>query len=163
MAIDFNAIPDEKPSTGSDIAKGQYIAKVIDATMTPAQQPDKPPYLQNILEITDPESNMVLGRVYDKITESTNKFALYKLGRLLKAADLHFQGKIELKDLAKVIAGKTFKVDIVVEEKEGFAKRSVVDIFSGDIFYPLVEGNTAQPVLEPETQASPSPEVEMKY
>lgn len=156
MAIDFNTIPEERPASGSDIAKGQYLAKIIDASMQPAQDPNKPMYLQNVLEITDPGTKEVLGRVYDKITESTNKFALYKLGRFLKACQLNLQGKIELKDLAKVVPGKTFKVDITVEEKEGYAKRSVVDIFSGDIFYPLVEATSATPVLEPETPTTPS-------
>ena len=169
MAINFDAAPDAKPAQGSDIPKGTYLAKIESAEMKQGQNTAKPPYLLLKLKITDPESGISLGTIFDNITESESSYVQYKAKRLAKACGFDLSGEVELSDLAKLVNQKELKVDVTVQEdKEKNTKKSVVDIFSGEIFYPLEDEAADVFVLEPETQdepaaAAPTPEAEQEY
>lgn len=160
MAINFDTAPDVKPAQGADIPKGTYLAKIEAAEMKQPQDQSKPQYLSITLAITDPESNTPLGKLWDIMTESTNSYVQYKAKRLVKACGLKLSGEVELSDIGKLIVGKDIKVDITIQEDKKVdppVKRSVVDIFSADIFYPLVEESMDEFVLEPEGTDTPAP------
>lgn len=139
MGINFNALPAEKPAMGgSMIPKGQYIATIEKAEMKQGQDASRPPYLNLQLDIMDEASEAKLGKVFHILTESNHPLPMFQLKRIIEALNLPITGEFELKDLAKMIQGKKIKVDVAPEKAEEgkVATRSVVDVFSGQIFYP---------------------------
>lgn len=145
MAINFNALPSEKPAMGgSMIPKGQYIATIEKAEMKQGQDTSKPAYLNLQLDIMDEASEAKLGKVFHILTESNHPLPMFQLKRIIESLNLPITDEFELKDLAKMIQGKKIKVDIAPEKAEEgkVATRSVVDVFSGQIFYPHVVGES---------------------
>lgn len=147
MAINFNALPTEKPAmAGSLIPKGQYVATIEKAEMKQGKNESKPPYLNLQLGITDEASGAPMGKVFHILTESEHPLPMYQLSRLIHALHLPITDTFELKDLVKMIQNKKMLVDIMPEdvEKGKEPSRSVIDVFSGQIFYP--HAPTANPV-----------------
>lgn len=136
MGINFDNLPNERPG-GAVLEKGTYLAEIQKAEMK-ANKNDatKPPYLAVTLIIKNPETGETLGKVYDNVTESENEYVRFKLKKFVEVLGLQLKGNFELKDLAKVATGKQFLVDLVVDEK-ATPPKSVIDIFSADIYYPL--------------------------
>lgn len=132
--VNFDAMPDTKPS-GAKIAKGQYKAHIDSATMTQGQDLSKPQYILMVLTITDPQTNVVLGKVWDGLYESTSEFIQYKTKRIAVACGLKLSGDVEFSDIAHLIAGNDILVDITIDKNDD--TKSIVDIFSADIYYPL--------------------------
>lgn len=131
--INFDSLPNTKPV--QTIPAGTYTAVVATAEMKKAKDPAKPDYLNMRLEILDDKGNK-LGSIFDILTESEASLARYKLKRFITALDLKLTN-FELKDLTKIIVGKTFKVDLKIESQEGYASRTVVDALSNKIYYAL--------------------------
>lgn len=151
--INFNELPNNKPGMSGIIPKGQYIAKIEKAEMKIGRDETKPPYLNVQMEITDPDSNSVMGKVWTILTETPKDFPRYQLKRFIEALKLTNLETFELKDLTKVIINKKLLVDLIPEERDDGKppQRSVVDI-SGDLFYPYTEDDDlpfdAAPVIE---------------
>ena len=169
MAINYNALPSEKPATnGTIIPKGQYVATIEKAEMKQGKDDTKPPYLNIQMDIVDEASGQNMGKLFHILTESNHPIPMYQLKRLIESLNLPITGEFELKDLVKMIQGKKLLVDIEPEKAEEGkpAARSVVDVFSGQIFYPYVA--TANP-LEDDTFVSggddvaPAPTVPTEY
>lgn len=143
MAINYNSLPTEKPAMGggSIIPKGQYLAVIEKAEMKQGQDASKPPYLNLQFDISDEASGTKMGKLFHILTESNHPLPMFQLKRIIEALNLPITGDFELKDLAKMIQGKKIIVDVAPEKvEEGkTATRSVVDVFSGQIFYPYVE------------------------
>jgi hypothetical protein len=152
MAINFNALPTEKPAMGTIIPKGQYLGTIAKSEMKQGQDKDKPPYLSVEMDIVDEASNTSMGKLWAILTESEQPLPRYQLQRFIKALNLPITGEFELKDLTKMINGKSLIVDIVPEERTDGkeAQRSIVDVKSGDIFYP-VQPRTTVGVAEEDT------------
>lgn len=146
MAINFDALPQEKPA-GAIIPKGQYKATIEKAEMKQPKDTSKPPYLNMLFALTDKESGAPVGKLYDMLSESESTYVMYKIGRFLKALELNLGATFELKDLAKLITGKELLVDVMVDEKSE-PNRSVVDIFSGEVFYPVNGAATPQTAID---------------
>ena len=134
----MNSIPDKKPALSTIIPKGQYICKIVKSEMKQGQNLQKPPYFSAECEVTDPISNTNMGKFWINLYESEAALVRYQLGRFIKALNLNIQGEFELKDLTKMVNGKSLMVDIKPEDRKdgGAPQRSVVDI-DAECFYPL--------------------------
>lgn len=142
--ISMNSLPTEKPSMGTIIPKGQYLAKIKKAEMRQPKDDTKPMYFSAECDITDPVSGTAMGKFWINLFESEAPLARYQLSRFIYALELPIQGEFELKDLTKMVNGKELKVDIMPEDKPE-PQRSVVDI-TAECFYPAskpVFNNTA--------------------
>lgn len=164
MAINYNALPSEKPATnGSIIPKGQYVALIEKAEMKQGKDDTKPPYLNMQLDITDEASGQKMGKLFHILTESNHPIPMYQLKRLIESLNLPITGEFELKDLTKMITGKKLLVDIEPEKaEEGKAvSRSVIDVFSGQIFYPYVEATNPLEIdtFTGEVETGPGPDL----
>lgn len=139
MAINFNSLPTEKPAMGAIIPKGQYRATIAKAEMKQGKDSSKPPYLNLEMDITDIPSETAMGKVWAILTESEQPLPRYQLMRFIKALELPITGEFDLKDLTKMVNGKQLLVDIVPEERTDGkeAQRSIVDVKSGEVFYPI--------------------------
>lgn len=131
--INFDSLPTSKPV--QTIPAGTYTATIATAEMKKAKDPAKPDYLSVRLDILDDKGNK-LGSVFDILTESEAQLARYKLHRFITALELKLTS-FELKDLTKIVVGKQFKVDLKIENQEGYAARTIVDALAGEIYYPF--------------------------
>lgn len=143
MAINMNSLPTEKPSMSSVIPKGSYIAKIVKSEMKTPKS-GKADYFSAECDITDPASNSSMGKFWINLFESEANLPRYQLARFIKALKLNIQGEFELKDLTKMVNGKSLVVDICPDKDN---ERSIIDI-SADCFYPLDEVETADTVAE---------------
>ena len=143
MAINMNSLPTEKPSMSSVIPKGSYIAKIIKSEMRTPKS-GKADYFSAECDITDPASNSSMGKFWINLFESEANLPRYQLARFIKALKLNIQGEFELKDLTKMVNGKSLVVDICPDKDN---ERSIIDI-TADCFYPLDEVETADTVAE---------------
>lgn len=136
--ISMNALPTEKPSMGTVIPQGQYIATIKKAEMKQPKDETKPKYFSAECDITDPVSGTAMGKFWINLFESEAPLVRYQLARFITALALPIQGEFELNDLTKMVNGKALKVDIMPEERKDDKppQRSVVDI-SAQCFYPL--------------------------
>jgi len=135
MAINFDSLPDEL--TSQLIPKGTYYATIKNPEMKQPKDPAKPEYLNMRLELRD-ATGAPVGSIFDMIFESDADALRYKLKRLIKALNLPIQGEFTLKDLCKMVPEKQMIVDVKIEEgKDGYSDKSVVDIFEGEVYYPM--------------------------
>ena len=134
MAINFDKLPKDKPNVVVD--KGTYYATIDQAEMKSPKDPQKPQYLSLTLNLQNVEGKS-MGKVFDILSASEHELVRYKLARFIDALKIPLTGMFELKDLAKVVVGKKLIVDITTEEKEGYAPRAVVDIFTNQIYYSI--------------------------
>ena len=153
--INMNSLPTEKPSMGTIIPKGQYLAKIRKAEMKQPKDDTRPMYFTAECDITDPVSGSAMGKFWINLFESEAPLARYQLSRFIKALNLPIQGEFELKDLTKMVVGKELKVDIMPEDKPE-PQRSVVDI-AANCFYPVVDPalQAAEAVMSAPTEQAP--------
>lgn len=144
--INFNALATEKPSMGTLIPKGHYLAKIKKAEMRTPKDPNKADYFSAECDITDPVSNTPMGKFWINLFESDAPLVKYQIYRFITALKLPIQGEFELKDLTKMVNGKELEVDIMPEDKPD-PQRSVVDI-SAECFYPAGSLNEASAAAE---------------
>ena len=143
MAINMNSLPTEKPSMSSVIPKGSYIAKIVKSEMR-SPKSGKADYFSAECDITDPASNMSMGKFWINLFESEANLPRYQLARFIKALKLNIQGEFELKDLTKMVNGKSLIIDICPDKDN---ERSVIDI-TADCFYPLEDKSEMDAVTE---------------
>lgn len=139
MAINFDQLPESNGgSTNKIIPKGTYYASIEKTEMKKPQDTTKPEYLNITLKVQSAQGEN-MGFVWDKITESTSQYVLYKLRRFIMALGVTITPglSLELKDLAKIAPGVKLLVDIN-QDKEN---KNQVDIFSGDVYYHISEAN----------------------
>lgn len=140
--INFNTLPTENTQF-SVIPKGSYIAKIVKSEMkSPKSDTPKPDYLNVECDITDPASNASMGKFWIKLFESDANLPRFQLRKFIEALRLNITGEFELKDLTKMINGKSLVVDICPDKDN---KYSIVDI-SADCFYPLDTQETRKTV-----------------
>lgn len=141
MAINFDSLPQGRPGYGMAPA-GSYVATIEKAEMKnpTTTNPDGTPkkaYMALTLAIQDGHGKSY-GKIWDNIFDSESEYVKFKVMRLCAALQLQLSGIVELKDIAKVIAGKKLIVDIC-EDKNAQQPRMQVDIFSGNVYYPMSE------------------------
>lgn len=155
--INFDSLPGGKPGF-SVIPKGKYLATITKAEMrTPKSNPQAKMYLSLTYAIKD-ESGKGFGNIFDMISESESDYIRYKLKRFIEALKLPITQTFELKDLTKIVSNKSFWVDLMVDEKSDPPK-TVVDIFSGEIFYPLEQNSPQQEPINAPDAADAAPEL----
>lgn len=138
--INFNSLPGNRPNALPE--NGTYYATIISAEMKQGKDVTKPPYLNIGLALSDKDGKPC-GRIFDIIAESDKELIQYKLARFIVALDLAKLGTFELADLVKIIKNKQLIVDIKQEDaKDGYPAKAVVDLFSGNIYYPMSEAKT---------------------
>lgn len=113
MAINFDALPKDKPNGNSTVTEGRHLAQVFKAEMTTSKEGNK--YLRVTFKTKDG------GFVNENYFDSDKPFLQYKLSRLLKATgnSTTFQGctNVELEDIIKVIRDKKVTIDVVVNDR----------------------------------------------
>lgn len=109
MAINFDALPKDKPNGNSTITEGRHLAQVFKAEMTTSKEGNK--YLRVTFKTKDG------GFVNENYFDSDKPFLQYKLGRLLKATKVVLEGTGTLEDIAKVIKDKKVTIDVVVNDR----------------------------------------------
>lgn len=140
--INFDALPNTKPNVLPE--PGCYYAIIEKAEMKENKDPAKLPYLHLVFAIQD-KNGKSCGKVFDIISESDHDLVRYKIQRFITALELPITGNFELKDLPKIIVGKKLLVDISNDDPKKkdpnspYPIKAVVDMFSGQIFYPLSE------------------------
>ena len=135
-SINFNTLPTENSSSFTLIPKGRYVAKITKAEMKQGQKANRPPYLNIETEVSDPDSAMNMGKFWIILTESAHDLPRWQLRKFIEALKLPIQGDFELKDLTKMIVGKSLLVDIKIQPDQQGNDRNAVDV-SGDCFYPI--------------------------
>ena len=168
MAINFDALPNTAPIGNYIIEKGTYVAEIAKAEMKLGRDVTKAPYLSLMYKISKLDGTSV-GNIFDTITEPEKDITKYKLRRFIEALKLPITGTFELKDLTKIVVGKKFGVDIKVDD-EGQQPRSVVDVFSGKIYYTMDEltdnasiPETMEEFLTPDLDNVGNSDVEANY
>ena len=109
MAINFDALPKDKPTGNSTVTEGRHLAQVFKAEMTTSKEGNK--YLRVTFKTKDG------GFVNENYFDSDKPFLQYKLGRLLKATKVVLEGTGTLEDIAKVIKDKKVTIDVVVNDR----------------------------------------------
>lgn len=131
MAINFDSLPQENPF---GLPKpGVYLAKIVEAQMKQGKDATKPMYLNLKYELINADGTKA-GTLYDIISESDSSVVMYKIGRFVRACGIPLQGSMELKDLAKIVNGKTIVVDVAIDDK-GDRPRAQVDLFTREAYY----------------------------
>lgn len=137
--IHFDQLPNTNPVANTLIPKGTYYGTISKAEMRQGKDPAKPPYLSLTWDIKD-QTGKSKGKLFDMITEPTADLTMYKLRRFITALQLPIQGDFILKDLVKIIVGKTCILDITIDDKSE-PHRNAVNVFKGEIYYPTTEAN----------------------
>jgi hypothetical protein len=151
MPINFDALPSDAPNNLPE--DGQYRAKIEKAEMKVSPTSGNT-YLNLALALS--KDGKGYGKIFDIITESDNDIQRYKLRRLIEALNIPMHGSFELRDLTKIIVGKSMLVDVIQEHKEGKRDKAVVDVFKGLIYYPIEEAANAS--YTESTASAPVPE-----
>lgn len=131
--INFSKLPDDNPIGLTE--PGRYFGTIEKAEMKSPKDATKKPYLNMQIALKNQEGK-TKGKIFDIIADSDHEAVMYKLKRFILALELPIQGDFELKDLPKIVQGKQLIVDVTHDKEK---KRSVVDMFTHDIFYPMAE------------------------
>lgn len=154
MAINFSGLPTKRPNALP--ATGTYYATIDSAEMKQGQDPTKPQYLNITLALKDKQGK-ACGKIFDMLSESDKELVQYKIARFLIALGLDKLGTFELVDLVKVIKGKQLIVDVKQEEaKNGYPAKAVVDVYAGNIYYPMSDAHTLFGAAAPSKATNPT-------
>ena len=136
MAINFSSLPTKNPY--SIPAPGVYKARIDDAEMrAPKNDATKPEYLNLKYTLLNADGSSA-GTLYDILSESDSSIVQFKISRFIQACGLPLTGTMELKDIAKIVKGRTIVVDIS-HDKKSDPVRAQVDLFSREAYYPEAE------------------------
>lgn len=140
--INFDEVSAAEKS--ANLKAGRYIATIEAAEMkkpnpakdgTPSTKPD---YL-NLTYALKTLDGKPAGKFWDIITEPNADITKFKLKRLIEACEIKGLTNFELKDLAKILPGKVIGIDLTIDTKGDRGPKTVVDVFSGLIYYALSE------------------------
>lgn len=143
MPINFDSLPSSVAP--AIIPKGAYYGEIEKAEMkTPKTKPgeaQKPDYLNIMFKLKNAKGES-MGAMWDIISESNNQYAQYKLRRFVIALGITITPgmSLELKDLVKIAPHAKMIVEVAIDEKST-PNKNQVDIFAGDIYYPMSEAN----------------------
>lgn len=131
--IHFDQLPTEPPAGGDFplLPPGRYVAEIEKAEIRKAKESGNE-YLNLQLKCTGADGTV--GRVFDKIIESDKQLLQYKLSRFVRALPNTLSGTFDLRDLPKIVQGKTVVVAIIIRQQEGYKDSNEVDIFDNEIY-----------------------------
>lgn len=133
MAINFNTLPDS--ANQNVLISGKTKVKVKKAEMK--QKNDGTGEYMNVLLEAFNEQGATMGTFFDIISESDKALPQYKLKRFIIGFGLPISGTFELKDLCKIVVGKEAYAELKIDEREGYAAKTVVDATKDEIYYPI--------------------------
>lgn len=159
--INYDKLPDTMDTQGGFTIPdpGRYraiieVAEMLAPKVKPGEAP-KPNYLNIRYGLYDMVTGEAKGKMFDMQSESEQSLPQYKLKRFILALGLKITGSFDLRDLCKVIINKQLAVDVKHEQKESYPVRAVVDVFNGEIYYPIVA--VKAPAVKPAATAAPAP------
>lgn len=133
MPINFDALPSQKPN-GYLIDPGFYKGTILKAEMRTPKSGGNP-YLNVEYQLMRYDGTSA-GKFWDMIFDIDKDLPRYKLAQFIKALKLPITGVFELRDLCKIIVGKSLIIDVGVDEKSD-RPRNIVEVFKNEIFYPV--------------------------
>jgi len=122
MGFNFNKMPAERPSGGSDFAKGRYPFEVSDTKLVSTKAGD--PMLKVTLKCLDFNK-----RVWTNLVDNGKPFTQFIVSRFMTATDLLLEGDFELEDVAKLAKGRKLYADIEINDN-GYPEVSFFSFFS---------------------------------
>ena len=128
MAINFDALAKEPPKTAYVIPKGVYAGVIENAEMKASRSTGKD-YLSVLWALKDQNTGKSVGKLYDNFSESDSPYVQSKLFTFMTTLKIDLGKSFELKDLSKVIKGKSCLVNITVDERDAENPKSQVNIF----------------------------------
>ena len=136
--IQFDRLPQDNPFAlpAPGLYKGQITETEMRAPKAAAADGSKKPDYLNLKIVLTDINGTNRGSFYDIIAESTSSIAQYKLSRFLRACGIPLVGSMELKDLAKIVKGKTIVVDVNHDKPtNGNNPKAQIDVFSHEAYY----------------------------
>lgn len=136
MAINFDELPD---SGRAEAKPGWYLATVLTATIKESKT-SKANYLELKCQFYNEVTREKSITFYDRFYESSAPALGYKLHRINTVAGLNITGTLELKDLGKLLIGKSYliktkkQIDAATKKETGYLE---VDIFDSEIYKPV--------------------------
>lgn len=149
MALNFDALPTDKPNNSSSVEPGRHNAVVFKTEMR-ISKTNNQEYLNVSFKCDEG------GFVNENYFESDKPFLLYKLNRLLKACKVQLAGEGTLRDVAKVIANKRVTIDVVLNDR-GYGTLDYSDGNEG--IYPVDEASAPKAELDNDVFAAIGDEV----
>lgn len=138
MAIQMDKVPDANPF--SLPAEGFYKFTVVKAEMKAPKDLAKPNYLNLTLSLVN-ANGQKCGNLFDILSESDKPAILFKIGQFIKAIGVNLGASFELKDLAKVVPGRTGVVEVEhTKQKDQSGKeivRAQVRLFGSECYWPI--------------------------
>ena len=142
MSINFDEI-NAAEGSGSAGKSGRFLATIESAVMKAPKTPGRPDYLAITYNLMTLDGKKA-GKFWDNITEPTSDIPKYKLKRFIEACEIKGLTNFELKDLAKIVPGKTIGIDLMPDRND--PSKSVIDVFSGMIYYSEADMTETNPV-----------------
>lgn len=138
--LNFNALPKDKPNNNT-ITAGTYLATIFKTQMQVSKTTGAE-YLNVSFKLKDG------GFVNENYFDSDKQFLQWKLGRLLQACNVTLSGEGTLKDVAKVIQGKSVIIDVAVNDR-GYGS---LDYSNGDGIYSTTEKTTPNETMDKDVE-----------
>lgn len=137
MPINFNSLGDRQPRELPPA--GKYIATIEKAEHKLSKAGKD--MLSVTFDLKTLDGKKVPGKLFDFIMDGEHNLVQYKLKRFIIACGLleaiQEYGEFELKDLGKLVVGKTIVVDTVIEKNEQYGDKLKVDTVKDRVFYEL--------------------------
>ena len=139
MSVNFDELPNKNPG-GAVAPPGFYKFTVMKPAMRQPNDAAKPEYLNYTLALSDINGKKY-GNMFDAQYDSDTKLMQFKLGRFVAAIGLKLKGKMDLKDLAKLIENRSGVVEVanVPNYKDATRTDATVKIYGSDCYWPLSE------------------------
>ena len=131
MPINFDEI-NSAEGAGPAAKSGRFLATIEAAIMKQGKDTNKPMYLAVTYNLMTMDGKKA-GKFWDNITEPTSDIPKFKLKRFIEACEIKGLTNFELKDLAKIVPGKTIGIDLIPDRND--PAKTVIDVFSGMIYY----------------------------
>lgn len=142
MAINFSALPDSV-QTSNPLFEGKHKVRIEKAEMKTPRDTSKPDYLNLQYKVLN-DKDEVIGTIFDMIIESDKPLLQYKLKRFILGFKIPVpNGPFELRDLCKIVTGKTAIAELTVQKSEQYGDKTVVDATKDEIYYPIEDNTTA--------------------
>jgi len=158
VAVNFDALPSSNPTSIPGV--GFYKFTVLKAEVKQGKDTSKPPYLNLTYSLQDIKGKKC-GNFFDMLFDSDAPAPSYKLKRFVLGIGLDLHGSMELRDLAKIVIGRSgvLEIEHKPDDRDPNTMRAAVRLFGSDCFWPLSEfaslaGDTAPSQATPDADAA---------
>ena len=107
--FNLDNVSNKKPNQYPKVEAGRHVVTVAKVTLAPSKSSGTE-QLTVTFKTTD-------GKTFNEFFQATdNEFVRWKLKRFLESAGINLAGDVTLKDIAKVIMGKTVEVQTAISD-----------------------------------------------